>query len=236
MNRHLIFIVSCFFTSVLSGQVGLCGVGTFYEVETGECLPINDMDSDGNGLYTIVDLCEFLTHFGTEVAPAPCACNHGGECDENGVCDCPPGFGGEFCEEIIPPSSVWISEIRLFNTWSGSCFDSFLASCPPDLFVRVEYNSTAFNASGDGLVYESGYYTDPGAVWLTFGADFQMNLAFPSFELEVWDFDELQDEYVGRLTFNPDARYSPSEGDYPATWSIVTTNFNVEFDVEYFWD
>jgi hypothetical protein len=99
----------------------------------------------------------------------------------------------------------------------------------------MEHDGTNFGMSSDGLVYESGYYTNPGAVWLTYGADFQMNPAYPAFELEVWDYDEIGEELVGRLLFNPLTEYSPETGSYPSTWSIQTANFNVQFEVQYLW-
>ncbi|KAJ8031639.1 Zonadhesin [Holothuria leucospilota] len=75
----------------------------------------------------------------------PCYCYNGGICSDDGECICPPGFSGEYCEEIIGPncfgqscqyncSDPALSPTGIDGTCKGHLFclpDPYGCSCSP---------------------------------------------------------------------------------------------------------
>ncbi|KAJ8031641.1 IgGFc-binding protein [Holothuria leucospilota] len=75
----------------------------------------------------------------------PCYCYNGGVCSDNGECICPPGFSGDYCEEILGPncfgqscqyscSDPALSPTGIDGTCEGHLFclpDPYGCSCSP---------------------------------------------------------------------------------------------------------
>ncbi|XP_078658182.1 tyrosine-protein kinase receptor Tie-1-like [Branchiostoma floridae x Branchiostoma belcheri] len=61
----------------------------------------------------------------------PCLCYHGGRCDEDGSCICPPGFYGDNCELACPQSSQYGQSCQWpCNDGGRTCQKSLI--CLPD--------------------------------------------------------------------------------------------------------
>ena len=89
----------------------------------------------------------FIT-FGSGCSPEelnhPCddvSCANGGTC-VNGFCDCPDGFDGEMCLELVAPGAAWITGIEASNypvfrddlPWDNGAKQP---DCWPDFAIRI---------------------------------------------------------------------------------------------------
>jgi hypothetical protein len=157
--------------------------------------------SDSNS--TPVDLCTGIT------------CQNGGICD-NGICDCPEGYSGIYCQTEVEPTMVSVDKI-VVKQFPGS---------GSDIYIKLLRQTT----EGFELIYESDTYfenaSSPGNY--TFDiipAEMIVGTSTPHI-LSVVNYDPLGPDYeIGQTIFYP---YEQGEGFH----SVKTTTIgNVVADV-----
>lgn len=100
----------------------------------------------------------------------PCddvSCANGGTC-VNGFCDCPDGFDGEMCLELVAPEAAWITGIEASNypvfrddlPWDNGAKQP---DCWPDFAIRIIWpwgaatqSNVKLNAQGNPLFWGEG--------------------------------------------------------------------------------
>lgn len=146
-------------------------------------------------------------------------CLNGGTC-LSGVCDCPPGYTGAYCETLIPSNPVGM-EIRMItlkkypNSESGGA----------DPFVRIK-------DAGGNVVLTTNYYSDVSVnqvlTYTSLSATLQMQ---GTSTIYVYDYDTFVDDLLGTLYLDAGDHYS--QGDDLEIINISTAA--IEMDVLVKW-
>ena len=163
-------------------------------------------------------------------------CLNGGTCID-GSCACANGYTGERCQNApIPPQPAKTFKITSFRTIdfprmkdSGSSWDNSLtgANPPPDIYVKAY--------SGTTLFYESKKIDD--VTEFTLPINSVMNPIFESasmsnsVKIELWDYDSINDEFMGSASFLP-AIYAVEK---PSTITFGTSG-GAKFEVSVIWN
>lgn len=128
------------------------------------------MPSSITTLFSCAILVLLMASCRPEETNHPCddiSCANGGACI-NGFCDCPDGFGGEFCLDIRSPEAAWITGIEISNypTFRGALpwdNEAEQPDCWPDFAVGIDWpwglvtqSQAKLNAEGNPLFWGVG--------------------------------------------------------------------------------
>ena len=155
-------------------------------------------------------------------APDPCAgitCLNGGTCS-NGVCQCPQGYTGTYCENQVTPLKVTVSKI----TVTGFCQSCDPDDTYPDIYVKLK--------NGGSTLYTAGSYypdaTSPGNYEFVPPIPLDLN-PLATFTMELWDYDTISDDLINSANFTV---YS-STGGFPTVITITSGQFVFKLNVTY---
>jgi hypothetical protein len=159
----------------------------------------------------------------------PCSgitCLNGGTC-ANGACNCPPGYAGSDCSQLVTPKKVTITKIQITKfpatEVGGAGWDP---TSGPELYPKISLGSTT--------IYSSTLrYTDanPNLVPYEFAPNPYVELNDPSSQylIEAYDYDTVDpDDWMGGIYFYP---YSSSTG-FPSIVLVEAAGATVAFKLE----
>jgi hypothetical protein len=153
-------------------------------------------------------------------------CQNGGECLDDGSCDCKEGYTGSFCEEEITPTSMTIEKIVL-KGFPPDQYDSDKSGADP--YIVIKDNDA-------NLIVSTIYYTDASSSGeYTYSSKFPVTVKTPSEDhfLHLYDRDSIDDDNIplsgANYTWSP---YQQGE-DFPETETIFNSNVGVEYELYY---
>jgi tenascin len=82
----------------------------------------------------------FYFTIGCQIQSCPNACNHRGRCTETGICECLPGYMGQYCEQRYALFGVIRNNITYCDEgWTGEACN--IKKCPNDCLDRGKCNN-----------------------------------------------------------------------------------------------
>jgi hypothetical protein len=155
-------------------------------------------------------------------------CENGGECID-GLCDCPPNYTGDNCEEQITPSFLTVNGIQVsmfpIVDDNGLPWDN---SSDPDIFPEISFDGNVLYLAPNASVN-----ADPNGVstWIP-GASFTINDIQEVHVFKLFDGDPNDEvEEMGEVFFTP---YS-SENDFPEVLEFTGDSITFSLQVAYTW-
>lgn len=166
----------------------------------------------------------------TETPCIPISCLNNGISNSDCGCDCPQGFGGANCGNIITPSKVIITKVivKSFNNLSNSGVAHDLSN-GPDIYIKIN--------SGSIVLYDHPTFYTNATAGLNTNYEFVLN---PNLQItnvnaplivSLWDYDlgdipSTADDNMGFAGFFPFNGTS-----FPSSIIVTDTNTPTQFEV-----
>lgn len=166
----------------------------------------------------------------TEIPCTPIPCLNNGVSNTNCGCDCPQGFGGANCGNIITPSKIIITKVivKSFNNLNNSGVGHDLAN-GPDIYIQIN--------SGSTIIYDHPSFFSNATAGLNTNYEFVLN---PNLQItnvnsplivSLWDYD------LGDTPSNADDNmgiggFFPFNGtSFPNSIIVTDTNTPTQFEI-----
>lgn len=148
-------------------------------------------------------------------------CYNGGTCTD-GICQCPQGYGGTYCENQVTPSHMTISKITVTNFNQNGDPDDVL----PDIYIKLK--------NGNTVMYNSPTYynnaTSPGNYNFIPASPISINPS-GTYTVELWDSDTVSDDFLELAVFSAYTGYS----GFPQYITATYLTFSCKVYVSYSW-